>query len=190
MRRRSDPRVWLLPHGRSAISGLVAVLLFLAATARAGGVRDAELRRLFEPTKAELQEEGAGRIYNYDGLRDSDVERATQEEYERIENMMFIRENKTDAKGELLTDPATGEAVVEGRRLLSSDAARARYSAKGSFYWFCHFRLSVQLLRFGARSKSVVSQGKSKSRTSAASTPSKRITGWSSTASPSPGFNV
>ena len=36
-----------------------------------------------------------------------------QEEYERIENMMFIREKKTDDKGEVLKDPATGEDVVE-----------------------------------------------------------------------------
>jgi len=113
MRRRSDRRDWLLPRGRSAISGLVGVLLVLGASSRAGVVLDIELRRLFEPTKAELQEEAAGRIYIYDGLRDIDVERAMQEEYERIENMMFIREKNTDDKGEVLKDPATGEVVMQ-----------------------------------------------------------------------------
>jgi hypothetical protein len=112
MRRKSNPRDWLLPHGRSAISGLIAVLLILGASSRAGDLRDIELRRLFEPTEAELQEEATGRLYIYDGLRDIDVERAMQEEYERIENMMFIREKKTDDKGEVLKDPATGEDVV------------------------------------------------------------------------------
>jgi hypothetical protein len=92
----------------------VAVGLFLvSATPRAADVRDIELRRLLEPTEVELQQEAAGRIYIYDGLRDTDVERAMEEEYERIENMMFIREKKTDEKGEVLKDPATGQDVVE-----------------------------------------------------------------------------
>jgi hypothetical protein len=60
-----------------------------------------------------LQEEAAGRIYTDDGLRDIDVERAMRERYERIEDMMFTREKMTDEKGEVLKDPATGEAVVE-----------------------------------------------------------------------------
>jgi hypothetical protein len=88
-------------------------LLLLSATPRAADVRDIELRRLLEPTEAELQQEAAGRIYIYDGLRDTDVERAMEEQYERIENMMFIRETKTDENGDVLKDPATGEDVVE-----------------------------------------------------------------------------
>jgi len=92
---------------------LGAALLMLGESSRAGDVRDIELRRLFEPTEAEREDEATGRIYIYDGLRDIDVERAVQDEYDRIENMMFIREKKTDGKGEVLKDPATGEDVVE-----------------------------------------------------------------------------
>jgi predicted transcriptional regulator len=92
---------------------LGAVLLMLSENSLAGDVRDIELRRLFEPTEAEREEESTGRIYIYDGLRDFDVERAMRDEYDRIENMMFIREKKTDGKGEVLKNPATGEDVVE-----------------------------------------------------------------------------
>ena len=37
-----------------------------------------------EPTPAELRAEAAGRIYIYDGLRDVDVQRALDEEFERL----------------------------------------------------------------------------------------------------------
>jgi predicted transcriptional regulator len=92
---------------------LGAALLMLGENPRAEDVRDIDLRRLFEPTEAEREEETTGRISIYDGLRDIDVERAMRDEYDRIENMMFIREKKTDGKGEVLKDPATGEDVGE-----------------------------------------------------------------------------
>ena len=92
---------------------LGAALFMLGENPREEGVRDIDLRRLFEPTEAEREEEATGRIYIYDGLRDIDVERAMRDEYDRIENMMFVREKKTDGKGEVLKDPATGEDVVE-----------------------------------------------------------------------------
>ena len=85
----------------------------LGESSRAGDVRDIELRRLFEPTEAEREEDASGRIYIYDGLRDIDVERAMRDEYDRIENMMFVREKKSDEQGGVLKDPATGEDVVE-----------------------------------------------------------------------------
>jgi hypothetical protein len=42
-------------------------------------------------------------------MRDRDVKRAMEEEFDRIENMMFIRVQKTDEKGEVQKDPETGE---------------------------------------------------------------------------------
>jgi hypothetical protein len=72
------------------------IIFFLASMAvvsilEAGDVRDIELRRLFEPTPAELGAERAGRIYIYDGLREADIERAMEDEFDRVESMMFIR---------------------------------------------------------------------------------------------------
>jgi hypothetical protein len=89
-------------------------LLLLASTASlATDLRDIELRRLFDPTPAELRAETRGRIYIYDGLKDIDVARAMSEEFDRLENMMFIRLKKTDPNGEVRKNPKTDEIVYE-----------------------------------------------------------------------------
>ena len=89
------------------------ISLAIGASVLATDVREIELRRLFDPTQSELEQETEGRIYIYDGLRDKDVERAMEEEFDRVENMMFIREKKTDEKGEVLKDRKTGADVVQ-----------------------------------------------------------------------------
>jgi hypothetical protein len=76
-------------------------------------VSEIELRRLFEPTGAEIAAEASGTIYIYDGLRDVDIQRALNEEFDRVQNMMFIRTRKTDEHGAVKKDKATGTAVVE-----------------------------------------------------------------------------
>jgi hypothetical protein len=89
------------------------LLLALGTSALADDVRDIELRRLFEPTDAEQAAEAKGRIHIYDGLRDTDVQRALDEEFERVDSMMFIRTRKTDASGEVKRDEETGEEEYE-----------------------------------------------------------------------------
>lgn len=90
-----------------------AMLLVVAAGVSAEDVRDIELRRLFDPTHAEIASEAEGRIYIYDGLTDLDVQRALNEEFDRVENMMFIRTRKTDGAGEVKRDAETGEVEYE-----------------------------------------------------------------------------
>lgn len=82
-------------------------------------MRDIELRLLFEPTQAELRAEVSGRIYIYEGLRSSDIGWAIDEEFERVESMMFIRTEKTTQTGEFVTDPVTKMSVVSGVRALT-----------------------------------------------------------------------
>jgi hypothetical protein len=77
------------------------------------GVAAIEMRRLLQPTPAELAQEQKGRIYIYDGLRAVDIENAMDTAFDRIENMMFIRVRKTDEQGKTLRDPATGEPQFE-----------------------------------------------------------------------------
>jgi hypothetical protein len=89
------------------------VLFFVSGIISAGELSEIELRRLFEPTAAERQQESKGRIYIYDGLTDKDVARAMDEEFERVESMMFIRLKPTDEQGEVLKDPESGEELVE-----------------------------------------------------------------------------
>jgi hypothetical protein len=92
--------------------GLATALLWSSAGA-ATDVSDIELRRLFEPTEAELAAEERGRIYIYDGVRDVDVQRALDEEFERVDHMMFIRIRKTDEDGEVKRDADTGTVEYE-----------------------------------------------------------------------------
>ncbi|WP_295882450.1 hypothetical protein [uncultured Thiohalocapsa sp.] len=93
----------------AALMGLCTCI----GTAAAADVSEIELRRLFAPTEAELAAEADGRIYIYDGLTDMDVQRALNEEFERVDNMMFIRTRKTDESGEVKRDADTGAVEYE-----------------------------------------------------------------------------
>jgi leucyl aminopeptidase (aminopeptidase T) len=90
----------------------VTATLFGSSLAAAADVSKIELRRLLDPTEAELAAEAEGRIYIYDGLTDRDIQEAMNEEFERVENMMFIRTRKTNADGELKRNEDTGEVEV------------------------------------------------------------------------------
>jgi hypothetical protein len=91
----------------------VIVAVLLPCTLIAADVTDIERRRLFEPTASERAEEEAGRIYIYDSLPDKVVEEAVDQEFDRIENMMFIRTKKTNPDGSVRKDPKTGDVEVE-----------------------------------------------------------------------------
>lgn len=98
---------------RSPRFAVGALALLLSAPSPGADVSDYELRRLMDPTEAELARERNGRIYIYEGLRDIDIEQAMSDEFDRVEHMMFIRTRKTDGKGEVVRDAETGEAVIE-----------------------------------------------------------------------------
>jgi hypothetical protein len=90
---------------------LVAFSCVIVAAA-AADVSEIDLRRLFEPSTSERAAEAKGEIYIYEGLRDLDVQRAMDEHFGRVENMMFIRTIKTDETGKPEQDPKTGAAVT------------------------------------------------------------------------------
>jgi hypothetical protein len=98
---------------KPVLMSISAALCLLTEPASADELRDIQLRRLLEPTQAELAQEEKGRIYIYESLTNQDISHAMEEEFERVESMMFIRVPKTDASGEVMKDPGTGEAMVE-----------------------------------------------------------------------------
>ena len=91
----------------------ISLLLAMSTVSLAVDVSEIELRRLFDPTPAEIQAESSGRIYIYEGLRDIDVERAIEEEFNRVDSMMFIRVKQTDEEGDVRKDPESGQAMVQ-----------------------------------------------------------------------------
>jgi hypothetical protein len=64
-----------------------------------------QIRRLMEPTPAELAREKAGEVVIYDSLTDNEVEAAMTAHPERIRNMMFLGTIVTDDTGEAFFDP-------------------------------------------------------------------------------------
>ncbi len=72
-----------------------------------------QMKQLFNPGKARLEYENQGKILIYQGLNDIDVNRAMDDQYSRIEYMMFINTIVTDPEGQPLSDPDTGEIMVE-----------------------------------------------------------------------------
>ena len=98
---------------RLMIPMLVGSLPLFTGLANAGDLHDWYTHRLFEPTLLQLQQEHRGRVQIYDGLSDAEVNRALDEQFERIESMMFTGVVVTDSEGRPLHDAETGEVVVE-----------------------------------------------------------------------------
>ncbi len=69
--------------------------------------------RLFNPSPADREAEKRGDVVIYDGLTDVTVKQAIDENFDRMQNMMFTRTVVTDENGEPMIDPETGNKVVE-----------------------------------------------------------------------------
>lgn len=79
-----------LHHGAiHHLTGAAAALLTTTASAVADD--DWQLKRLMQPTTAQLAQEVAGSVVIYDGLDARQVNRALDTHYDRMQHMMFIR---------------------------------------------------------------------------------------------------
>jgi len=94
------------------VSSLIAVLITATGAGAESDDRGWQLKKLFSPTSQDLARAAAGRVFIFDGLRDTDVELAMQSEFERVGSMMFVRTRITDSSGALLQDK-TGAYVTE-----------------------------------------------------------------------------
>ena len=94
------------------ISFTVVAMALYAGNARAD-VLDWYQQQLFEPTGQQLTMEQRGRVMIYDGLHDTDVQRALDEQFDRVQSMMFTGTVVTDAQGQPVRDDETGELLVE-----------------------------------------------------------------------------
>ena len=94
-----------VPEGATSLIHRLLVWLLLGAVllppAMAEGANERfQYNALFNPTTGQLKAEARGRVMIYDGLDNAAVEHALDEQFERIENMMFIRIRQTQAGDE------------------------------------------------------------------------------------------
>jgi hypothetical protein len=87
-----------------AISGVFAGAIAQADMALSA--TDHQLRRLMHPTPAELASEEKGGVFIYDSLEINQIHAALDENFERMQHMMFTRINHLSPSG-------AGPAVVE-----------------------------------------------------------------------------
>ncbi len=72
----------------------------LMSSVSAYAANDYQTNVLLSPSSGILEAEAKGRIMIYDSLENETVERAMSEQFERIENMMFIRTQYIQEDGE------------------------------------------------------------------------------------------
>jgi len=92
------------------------ILLVFAGVCYSNIAKSAEnwqMKRLFHPTQADLASEKKGKIIIYSGLTDKTVAMALDENFHRIDAMMFTKTMVTDKQGTPLRDLETGEIVTE-----------------------------------------------------------------------------
>ena len=96
----------------SLITAAVVTTSLHCGDARAD-LNDWYMQQLFEPSEMQLAMERRGRVMIYNGLRDTDVQRALDEEFDRVDSMLFTGTVVTDEDGEPVRDEKTGEVLVE-----------------------------------------------------------------------------
>ena len=93
---------------------LVIITAFLARPVTVSAADSWQEKMLFNPTPAQLEmEQTRSRIMIYHGLKDMQVTTAMDDQFDRIEHMMFTGTMATDNQGEVLIDEETGEPKVE-----------------------------------------------------------------------------
>lgn len=98
---------------RQSAASVFAAILFGNLSPVSASAGDWQLSLLFEPPASQIDREARGRVMIYQGVTDKTVERALDEQFDRVEYMMFVGTVRTDETGQPLRDEDTGEMLVE-----------------------------------------------------------------------------
>lgn len=72
-----------------------------------------QINRLFNPGENQRKQEQDGMVFIYDGIKGNIVNRVMDEEFDRLDSMMFTRTIITDEEGDPVLHPETGLAMIE-----------------------------------------------------------------------------
>ena len=93
---------------------LVIITAFLSRPVTVSAADSWQEKMLYNPTPAQLEmEQTRSRIMIYHGLKDVQVTSAMDDQFDRIEHMMFTGTVVTDSRGDVLIDEETGEPKAE-----------------------------------------------------------------------------
>ena len=65
---------------------------------------DWQLEMIHDPSAAQIKVEERGRVYIYDGLHDTEVKLAMDTQFDRLDNMMFVRTKVETPEGKTETE--------------------------------------------------------------------------------------
>jgi hypothetical protein len=90
--------------GRSMLLPLLCGIALAPMAVAADPDRKFQVNALFAPSDAQLRAEAQGRVMIYDGLEEDVVEQALDEEFDRVEHMMFINIRRKQSEGLVAAD--------------------------------------------------------------------------------------
>lgn len=88
---------------KNTITAITVICQMWATAAVSDPEADWQLAMIHDPSSAQLTVEERGRVYIYDGLPDAQVELAMNMQFERLDNMMFVRTKVVTPEGETET---------------------------------------------------------------------------------------
>jgi hypothetical protein len=83
-------------------TSIVAAALLGSSAQAATSANSWQLKQLHTPSEGLANAEDRGRVTIYDGVRDQEINRAMDEQFDRIDNMMFIRTPEETPTGEVV----------------------------------------------------------------------------------------
>jgi len=110
----------MLTQIETTIALSAALGIFAAANAGAATEPDTwvesehawQMELLFDPASSQQRSERKGRVFIYSDLKESVVDRALDEQFDRIDHMMFVRTVRTNADGEVKQQAAPDGTVL------------------------------------------------------------------------------